>query len=179
MLAILSHGTQNYCVQTRRHITLDDLDHRLLTCLQHDASRTLQELGEAVGLSPSAVQRRITRYRKAGLITRQVAVLDATVVPGAVLAAVLVTLERESIRAHEQFRNRMRHAREVQQCYSLAGERDYLIMVVANGMSDCRDAVDRLFMDDDNVKKYTTHIVFDVVKTGLAIATTTGTLKGG
>jgi len=106
-------------------------------------------------------------------------VLDPTVVPGAVLAAVLVTLERESIRAHEQFRNRVRHAREVQQCYSLAGERDYLIMVVANGMSDCRDTVDRLFMDDDNVKKYTTHIVFDVVKTGLAITTTTGTRKGG
>jgi hypothetical protein len=34
-------------------------------------------------------------------------------------------------------------------------------------------------MDDDNVKKYTTHIVFDVVKTGLAITTTTGTRKGG
>jgi Lrp/AsnC family leucine-responsive transcriptional regulator len=147
--------------------------------LQQDADRTLQELGEAVNLSPSAVQRRITRYRKAGLITRQVVVLDPTVVPGAVLAAVLVTLERESIRAHEQFRNRVRHAREVQQCYSLAGERDYLIMVVANGMSDCRDTVDRLFMDDDNVKKYTTHIVFDVVKTGLAITTTTGTRKGG
>jgi DNA-binding Lrp family transcriptional regulator len=147
--------------------------------LQQDADRTLQELGEAVNLSPSAVQRRITRYRKAGLITRQVVVLDPTVVPGAVLAAVLVTLERESIRAHEQFRNRVRHAREVQQCYSLAGERDYLIMVVANGMSDCRDTVDRLFMDDDNVKKYTTHIVFDVVKTGLAITTTTGTRKCG
>jgi DNA-binding Lrp family transcriptional regulator len=147
--------------------------------LQQDADRTLQELGEAVNLSPSAVQRRITRYRKAGLITRQVVVLDPTVVPGAVLAAVLVTLERESIRAHEQFRNRVRHAREVQQCYSLAGERDYLIIVVANGMSDCRDTVDRLFMDDDNVKKYTTHIVFDVVKTGLAITTTTGTRKGG
>lgn len=147
--------------------------------MQQDADRTLQELGEAVNLSPSAVQRRITRYRKAGLITRQVVVLDPTVVPGAVLAAVLVTLERESIRAHEQFRNRVRHAREVQQCYSLAGERDYLIMVVANGMSDCRDTVDRLFMDDDNVKKYTTHIVFDVVKTGLAITTTTGTRKGG
>jgi hypothetical protein len=44
---------------------------------------------------------------------------------------------------------------------------------------DCRDTVDRLFMDDDNVKKYTTHIVFDVVKTGLAITTTTGTRKGG
>ena len=147
--------------------------------MQQDADRTLQELGEAVNLSPSAVQRRITRYRKAGLITRQVVVLDPTVVPGAVLAAVLVTLERESIRAHEQFRNRVRHAREVQQCYSLAGERDYLTMVVANGMSDCRDTVDRLFMDDDNVKKYTTHIVFDVVKTGLAITTTTGTRKGG
>lgn len=72
----------------------------------------------------------------------------------------------------------MRQAPKVQPCYSLAGERDYLIVVVANGMSDYRDTVDRLFMDDDNAKKYTTHIVFDVVKTGLAITTATGNMKG-
>jgi hypothetical protein len=36
-------------------------------------------------------------------------------------------------------------------------------------MAACRDAVDRLFMDDANVKRYTTHLVFDVVKLGLRI----------
>jgi len=65
----------------------------------------------------------------------------------------------------------MRAAPEVQQCYSLAGERDYLVIVVAGGMSDCRDVVDRLFMGDSNIKRYTTHLVFTVVKRGLGIPT--------
>jgi DNA-binding Lrp family transcriptional regulator len=158
-------------VAPRRPIPLDDLDHKLLESLQRDAGRTLHELGDAVGLSPSAVQRRITRYRTAGLIARQIAVLDPEMVRGTVLAAVLVTLERESTKEHRAFQNRMRGAPEVQQCYTLAGERDYLVIVVAGGMSDCRDIVDRLFMDDPNIKRYTTHIVFNVVKVGLGIPT--------
>ena len=47
-------------------VSLDEFDHRLLELLQRDAGATLTALGEAVGLSASAVQRRITRYRKSG-----------------------------------------------------------------------------------------------------------------
>lgn len=125
-----------------------------------------------MGLSPSAVQRRITRYRSAGLIARQIAVLDPEVAGRTILAAVLVTLERESTTEHRAFQSRMRGASEVQQCYSLAGERDYLvIVVVAGGMSSCRDVVDRLFMDEPNVKRYTTHLILNVVKSGLGLPT--------
>ena len=74
-------------------VVLDAFDHRLLALLQDDAGRTLTALGEAVGLSPSAVQRRIKRYRANGLL-RQVAVLDAEAFPAVVLAAVWVTMER-------------------------------------------------------------------------------------
>ena len=45
---------------------LDEIDHELLALLQEDASRTLLDLGRAVRLSPSAVQRRIRRYLRAG-----------------------------------------------------------------------------------------------------------------
>ena len=158
-------------MRSSRPLQLDDLDHKLLECLQQDSGRTLDELGEAVGLSASAVQRRIKRYRSSRLITRQIAVLDPEAVSGVVLAAVFVTLENESIREHRAFRQRLRATPEVQQCYSLAGERDYLAVVVAGGMRECRDVVDRLFMDDPNVKRYTTHLVFDVVKTSLAVST--------
>jgi DNA-binding Lrp family transcriptional regulator len=167
------HSTQDFCVTTRTPVALDELDHRLLACLQQDAGQTLNQLGDTVGLSPSAVQRRMTRYRRMGLISRQIAVLDPDVLRSTVLAAVLVTMERESIRAHKLFRERMRSAPHVQQCYSLAGERDYLVIVTAGAMPDCRDAVDHLFMDDPNVKRYTTHVVFDVVKVGLDLPTST------
>lgn len=153
----------------RTRITLDDLDRKLLDLLQEDASRSLDQLGEAIGLSPSAVQRRLTRHRASGVIATQVAVLDPEVVPGTVLACVLVTLERESKRHHSSFQERMRAAPNVQQCYDLAGEWDYLTIIVATSMAHCRAVLDELFMDAPNVKRFDTLFVFDAIKRGLNI----------
>ena len=149
--------------------TLDDLDRRLLDLLQQDAGRSLERLGETIGLSPSAVQRRLTRYRSGGLIAKEVAVLDPEVLPGTVLACVLVTLERESQRLHASFRERMRTAPNVQQCYDLAGEWDYLAVIVASSMAHCRAVLDELFMDAPNVKRFDSLFVFDAIKRGLNI----------
>ncbi|MGO4778164.1 Lrp/AsnC family transcriptional regulator, partial [Lysobacter sp. 2RAB21] len=150
-------------------LILDEFDHKLLELLQQDASSTLSELGDAVGLSPSAVQRRMTRYRQDGLM-RQVAVLDPLAL-GSTLAAVWVTMERESVERHAAFHARVRAAPEVQQCYTLAGEWDYLVILATTGVLHCRQVVDRLFLDEGNVKRYDTHLVFDVVKHGLELPT--------
>ncbi|MEV0680964.1 Lrp/AsnC family transcriptional regulator [Actinosynnema sp. NPDC050436] len=147
---------------------MDDVDRRLLDQLQRDAGLTLHELGELVGLSPSAVQRRINRHRASGLLTRQVAVLDGARL-GGMLAVVLVALERESNAHHRRFAERMRATPEVQQCYELAGRWDYLVVLSTADMGRCRELGDLLFQRDENVKRYETMPVFDAVKTGLAI----------
>lgn len=151
-------------------LSLDEFDHRLLDLLQRDAAQTLTALGERVGLSPSAVQRRIKRYRAGGLL-RQVAVLDANALPATTLATVWVTMERDTLRAHTAFRNRVRNAPEVQQCYALAGEWDYLVILVASSVAHYREVAERLFVDEGNVKRYETRLVFDTVKQGLALPT--------
>lgn len=151
---------------------LDEFDHRLLERLQRDAGATLSELGEAVGLSASAVQRRLTRYRKSGLL-RQIAVLDPAQLPHVTLATVLVAMERETAKLHAAFQARMRAAPEVQQCYTLAGEWDYLVILTTCGVAHCREVADRLFMDEGNIKRYETRMVFDVVKAGLQLPTRT------
>ncbi|MCF7221472.1 Lrp/AsnC family transcriptional regulator [Marilutibacter chinensis] len=153
-------------------LLLDDFDHRLLDLLQRDASATLGALGDAVGLSASAVQRRLSRYRKHGLL-RQVAVLDPLQLPHVALATVLVTMERETAKQHAGFQARMRAAPEVQQCYTLAGEWDYLVILATTGVAHCREVADRLFLDEGNIKRYETRLVFDVVKTGLQLPTRT------
>ena len=149
---------------------LDEFDHRLLELLQHDASLTLTALGEAIGLSASAVQRRIKRYRASGLL-RQVAVLDADLLPAATLAAVWVTMERDTFRLHSAFRARMRAAPEVQQCYALAGQWDYLAIIVARSVAHYREVAERLFVDEGTVKRYETRLVFDTIKQGLNLPT--------
>ncbi|MEP6632983.1 MAG: Lrp/AsnC family transcriptional regulator [Luteimonas sp.] len=154
----------------KRRAELDEFDHRLLDLLQRDADTTLTTLGETVGLSPSTVQRRIVRYRKQGLL-RQVAVLDPAVLGGTTLAAVWVTMERESAKRHAAFCARMRAAPEVQQCYVLAGEWDYLVILATADVAHCREVAERLFRDEGNLKRYDTRLVFEVVKSGLNVPT--------
>jgi Lrp/AsnC family transcriptional regulator, leucine-responsive regulatory protein len=161
--------TQQYCVPRKHALQLDELDRKLLDLLQNDAARPLYELGDRVGLSASAVQRRLSRYRSSGVIERQVAVLNPDVVAGTVLACVLVTLERETKKLHSDFRKRLLGAPEVQQCYDLAGAWDYLVMVAASSMPRCRAVIDELLLDAPNVKRYDTLFVFGPVKRGLNI----------
>src|SRR5688572_23475361 len=151
-------------------LVLDEFDHRLLELLQRDADATLSALGDAVGLSASAVQRRIKRYRSTGLM-RQVAVLNPALLGNVTLAAVLVALERESARHHAAFYARMRTAPEVQQCYVLAGEWDYLVILATTGVSHYREVAERLFLDEGTIRRYETRLVFDTVKLGLAVPT--------
>ncbi|URN04007.1 Lrp/AsnC family transcriptional regulator [Actinomadura madurae] len=148
---------------------LDEIDALLLDLLQHDSGRTLHDLGQQVGLSPSAVQRRIARYRKDGLITRQIAVLDPHRSGPTILATVLVTLAEESFEHHREFAERMRAEPQVQQAYRVAGPWDYVVVLAARSMRDCSRLGDRLFKADDNIKRYETLVVFDTIKTGLAL----------
>lgn len=150
--------------------SLDEFDHRLLDRLQRDADTTLTALGEAVGLSASAVQRRIKRYREGGLI-RQVAVLDPQQIATTTLATVLVTMERETAKIHAAFTARMRAAPEVQQCYVLAGDWDYLVILATTSLAHCREVAERLFKDEGTIRRYETRMIFDVVKAGLQLPT--------
>jgi Lrp/AsnC family transcriptional regulator, leucine-responsive regulatory protein len=155
----------------RRTLTYDEIDHRLLDELQRDASRSLRALGALVGLSASAVQRRLARYRSARLLQRTVAVLDPRRAADLVLAVVLVTLDRESSAHHEAFRRRLTDSPEVQQAYDVSGEWDYVVVVATIGMERHSAVADRLFKDAPNVKRYTTLFVFEPIRTGSYLPT--------
>ena len=56
---------------------LDRIDRKLLQLVQENARLPAEKIGAAIGLSPSAVQRRLARLRDSGVITAEIAVLDA------------------------------------------------------------------------------------------------------
>lgn len=155
--------TQNFCVK------LDEIDHLLLDELQNDAGRTLRELGEVVGLSPSAVQRRMERYRNSGLLARTAAVLDPKVSHDLVTAVILVSVERESPRLHDSFQRRLLAAPEVQQLYVCYGEWDYVVVLTSSGMAHHNEISERLFNQAPNIRRYSTMLVLNPLRTGSAI----------
>jgi DNA-binding Lrp family transcriptional regulator len=150
-------------------VKLDEIDHLLLDELQSDASRTLRELGEAVGLSPSAVQRRIERYRNSGLLARTAAVLDPKASHDLVVAVILVSVERESVRLNGAFQRRLLAAPEVQQLYVCYGEWDYVVVLTASGLAHHNEISERLFNQDSNIRRFSTMLVLNPLRTGSAI----------
>lgn len=152
-------------------MTLDEIDHRLLDELQRDAGQSLRVLGEKVGLSASAVQRRMVRFRTAGVLARPVAVLDSRRTADIVLAVILVTLERESSGHHDAFQQRLLEVPEVQQAYDVSGEWDYVVVLAATSMDRHNELANHLFNRAPNVKRYTTMFVLDPIRTGTYLPT--------
>jgi Lrp/AsnC family transcriptional regulator, leucine-responsive regulatory protein len=155
--------TQYFCVK------LDEIDHLLLDELQEDAGRTLRELGEVVGLSPSAVQRRMERYRASGLLARISAVLDPKVSHDLVMAVVLVAVERDSARMLDSFQRKLLAVPEVQQLYVCYGEWDFVVVLTTSGLAHYNEVSERLFNQAPNIRRYSTMFVLNPLRTGSAI----------
>ena len=112
-------------------ITLDRYDLALLDALQRDGNATNATLGEAVHLSASQISRRLQRLADSGLIAGYVALLDPEVVGLGVTAFAQVILEQHGKAQSETFEAAASALPEVMECYSLSGDADYLLRLVA------------------------------------------------
>jgi len=139
-----------------KQITLDKTDLQLLAQLQMDASLSNQALAEHVHTSAPTCLRRVKRLQDAGLIERQIAILNpeklsATLGFG-LTAIVEITLDRQDAQALDQFEARVAHDRAVQQCYRVSPGPDFVLVVHALNMPDYQAATQRLFTSDANVR---------------------------
>ena len=137
-------------------IELDALDLALLNRLQDDASESNQDLASRVHISPPTCLRRVKRLRDAGLIERQIALLDADRIAlhmGHGLTAIVeITLDRQGQEAVEAFEQRMTPDAAVQQCYRVSPGPDFILVVHAADMPGYLALAQRLFTSDANVR---------------------------
>jgi DNA-binding Lrp family transcriptional regulator len=103
------------------------------------------------------------------VIERRVAILDPQSVGRRQSAVVLVTLEETSGQDDSSLRARLLGTPEVRQCYDVAGEWDYVVVLVTSNMHERHELVERLFLAEPGVKRLVTLPVFDAVKLGLDI----------
>lgn len=108
-------------------MTLDDLDRRILSVLQTDASLGLEDIGARVGLSRNAVWRRIRALEEAGIIRARVAVLDAAKLGLGLTVFIFVRTRSHDPGWLEDFARATRDMPEIQGAYRMTGDLDYLI----------------------------------------------------
>ncbi|CAA9389503.1 MAG: Transcriptional regulator, AsnC family, partial [uncultured Ramlibacter sp.] len=113
---------------------LDKLDKAILRALQQNGRETYDVVGEQVGLSPSAVLRRVKRLEDSGVIDRYVALVRPEAVGLGLTAYINVRLEKHT-ESHKRnpmdvFRASVQAWPEVVECVALTGEMDFLLRVV-------------------------------------------------
>ena len=137
-------------------IGLDALDFALLNRLQDDASESNQSLAKRVHISPPTCLRRVKRLRDAGLIERQIAVLDADRLAlhlgHGITAIVEITLDRQDQESAAAFEQRVAKDAAVQQCYRVSPGPDFILVVYGADMPAYLALAQRLFTADANVR---------------------------
>ena len=114
---------------------LDKLDKRILQALQRDGSITNLELAEQIGLSPSPCARRVKQLEEAGIINKQVTLLNASQLDLKLTALIQISMDRHTPDRFEVFEKQVRSYPEVIECLLITGQSaDYQLKVVVPDM---------------------------------------------
>ncbi len=150
--------------------SLDAFDLAILRILQRDNTTPQRQIGEAVNLSAPSVQRRIRRMEADGVIAGNVAVVAPDKVGLPLTIFVQVELVSETPEDIDLMKQRFRDAPEVQQCYYVTGQADFMMVVVVESMAAYEEFTRRAFFQGSNVRKFRTFVSMDAVKTGTSLA---------
>ena len=113
---------------------LSTADRRLLDALQRDVTISQAELAEVAGLSRTSVWRRVRDFEAAGLIAGKVALLDPHAAGFQIQVLLAVAMTEHTDENRHAFERHVRLLPEVTECFSVSGERDYLLHVVVRDM---------------------------------------------
>ena len=149
--------------------SLDTFDRALLNLVQKDARMTAEAIGEIIGLSPASVHRRLKRLREKGVILSEVAILNGQMLEKGMTFIVSVEVERERADLLDAFRKDMKSLPEVQQCYYVTGETDFVLIIKVHDMEEYERFTKEAFFDNSNIRRFRTSVVMSEVKAGLGI----------
>ena len=114
-----------------QRVKLDRIDRHILHDLQADGRITNVELARRAGISAPPCLRRVRALEEAGYIRGYHADLESRALGFNVTVFAQVGLSSQAEHDLEAFEESVREWPEVRECYMLAGETDFLLMVVA------------------------------------------------
>ena len=109
---------------------MDAIDRKILAVLQKDASLSVAEIGNRVGLSSTPCWKRIQRLEADGVIQRRVAVVDQDKLGLGVTVFVSIETGDHSEDWLRRFAETVSALPEVMEFYRMAGDVEYMLRVV-------------------------------------------------
>lgn len=155
---------------------MDHFDLHILDLVQRNNLQSHAAIGDQVGLSGSAVRRRLTTLHRDGVISADVSIINPAALPSHVTVIVAVTFERETPASTRAFRAQMIADPQVIQCWSVAGQFDFMMVVHASDPSAYEAWGERALLPNPDIRRYDSFVVWSSVKhtTALPLGSTAG-----
>lgn len=120
-------------------MNVDEKDLAILRVLQKNARSTIQEISKQVNLSTTPIFERIKRMEQNGVIKQYVALVDKSKVNKTLTVICYVSLKEHNKTAGTKFIKTILALNEVLECYSISGEFDFMLKIVAENMDSYYD----------------------------------------
>jgi Lrp/AsnC family transcriptional regulator len=115
---------------------MDEIDRSLLEILQLDATLSIAQMAERVGLSPTPCWKRIQKLEAAGIVTRRVALVDPERVGVGLSVLVSVEAGEHTPEWLQRFSAGVSAMAEIMEVYRMAGDVDYMLRVAVADMAE-------------------------------------------
>lgn len=152
-------------------IQLDDKDRRILTLLQKDSRVSNADLAQAVGMSASALWRRVRAFEDAGVIERYGAFVHPPALGLTFEAIVHVHLTRHDPEKIIEFIRAIETSSEVQECYSTTGQADYHLRVLCRDLAAYNEFLENFLFRLPAVASAQTNVVLRTIKRNQPVET--------
>jgi Lrp/AsnC family transcriptional regulator len=152
-------------------IKLSVSDRKLLAALQQNSGLSQIELAERSGLSRTSVWRRVRELEDAGVIEARVTLLNPKAMGLQIHVLLSVSMVEHSDRIRKAFETHVEGLPEVMTCFSVSGERDYVLQIISKDMESYNQFLNTKILHHSSVRsasssfalrrvKYTTELPF-------------------
>jgi Lrp/AsnC family transcriptional regulator len=143
---------------------LDVVDVRILTELQRDATLSHSDLATRVGASSASCWRRVKALEVAGVLQATVRLVDAAAVGRGVNVLCNLRVRSHAREVRASFEDFVQTRPEILECYSMSGDWDYLLRVVASDVSDYERFLMGSLLEHPSVGAASSHFALSLTK---------------
>jgi Lrp/AsnC family transcriptional regulator len=155
-------------IQFHQVRSMDAIDRKILAVVQQDASLSVAEIGQRVGLSSTPCWKRLQKLEAEGVITRRVAIVDQDKIGLGITVFVSVETGDHSQDWLKRFAETVRAMPEVMEFYRMAGDVDYMLRVVVKDMPSY-DTFYKKLIETVPLKNVTSRFAMERIKQSTAL----------
>ncbi len=147
-----------------KRMALDSFDQKILHIVQLNCRVPTEQIAELVGLSASAVQRRLKKMRADGVISSEIAVVNPSHIPSMMSFIAGLEIEKDNYKALAGFKKWAENKTQIQQIHYVTGSFDLMVFITATNALHYDAFIELLMEENPLIRRVTTHVVLDSPK---------------